>query len=71
MADKAKYIFVTGGVVSALGKGIREFKGSVREIEGELKGPLEDDTRSVPPRRREEEEEGPRRLKVDEEESGG
>ena len=56
---------------SALGKGIREVKGSVREIEGELKGPLEEDTRSVPPRRREEEEEGPRRLKVDEEESGG
>ncbi len=24
---------------SALGKGIREFKGSVREIEGELKAP--------------------------------
>ena len=56
---------------SALGKGIREFKGSVREIEGELKAPLEDKPRSVPPRAKgEDEEEGPRRLTVDEEEPG-
>ena len=33
---------------SALGKGIREFKGSVREIEGELKAPLQD-PKPVPP----------------------
>jgi len=33
---------------SALGKGIREFKSSVREIEGELKAGVED-TRTVPP----------------------
>lgn len=54
---------------SALGKGIREFKGSVREIEGELKAPL-DDARSVPPQKKENgEEEGPRRLTVTDEES--
>jgi sec-independent protein translocase protein TatA len=53
---------------SALGKGIREFKGSVREIEGELKAPLED-KRPVPPKASEEEER-PRRLSVDEEEPG-
>jgi sec-independent protein translocase protein TatA len=53
---------------SALGKGIREFKGSVREIEGELKAPLEE-TRSVPPKAKEkQEEEGPRRLTVTDEE---
>jgi sec-independent protein translocase protein TatA len=52
---------------SALGKGIREFKGSVREIEGELKAPL-DDIKSVPPKPREEREEGPRRLTVTDEE---
>ena len=34
---------------SALGKGIREFKGSVREIEGELKAPL-NEMKSVPPK---------------------
>ena len=33
---------------SSLGKGIREFKGSIREIEGELKLP-EDDTESLRP----------------------
>jgi sec-independent protein translocase protein TatA len=56
---------------SALGKGIREFKGSVREIEGELKAPLED-ARSVPPKKKEDdEEEGPRRLKVTDEEING
>lgn len=32
---------------SALGKGIREFKGSLREIEGEIKG--EDTRKSAPP----------------------
>ena len=53
---------------SALGKGIREFKGSVREIEGELKAPLED-IKSVPPKPKEEEE-GPRRLTVTDEEPG-
>jgi sec-independent protein translocase protein TatA len=52
---------------SALGKGIREFKGSVREIEGELKAPL-NDIKSVPPKPREESEEGPRRLTVTDEE---
>lgn len=31
---------------SALGKGIREFKGSLREIEGEIKG---DESRRTPP----------------------
>jgi len=36
---------------SALGKGIREFKSSVREIEGELKAPV-DDRKAVRPRRR-------------------
>jgi TatA/E family protein of Tat protein translocase len=56
---------------SALGKGIREFKGSVREIEGELKAPL-DDLRSVPPKSKTEpdkdKDEGPRRLTVTDEE---
>jgi sec-independent protein translocase protein TatA len=61
---------------SALGKGIREFKGSVREIETELKAPLED-TRSVPPKTAEKkkdaetEDEGPRRLTVTDEEVNG
>jgi len=48
---------------SALGKGIREFKGSVREIEGEFKAPL-DDLKSVPPKTKSEKDEGPRRLTV-------
>jgi sec-independent protein translocase protein TatA len=53
---------------SALGKGIREFKGSVREIEGELKAPLED-LKSVPPKAKpESEDDGPRRLTVTDEE---
>jgi sec-independent protein translocase protein TatA len=52
---------------SALGKGIREFKGSVREIEGELKAPLED-MKSVPPKPNTEQEEGPRKLTVTDEE---
>jgi sec-independent protein translocase protein TatA len=54
---------------SALGKGIREFKSSVREIEGELKAPL-DDRKSVPPPRKEAEE-GPRRLTASDEERPG
>jgi len=66
---------------SALGKGIREFKSSVREIEGELKAPLEDKKRVGPhsvenregaPRRltasEEKQEEQPRRLSTTEEE---
>jgi len=52
---------------SALGKGIREFKGSVREIEGELKAPL-DEMKSVPPKRKAEDEEGPKRLTANEDE---
>jgi sec-independent protein translocase protein TatA len=52
---------------SALGKGIREFKGSVREIEGELKAPL-DDLKSVPPKAKPESDDGPRRLTVTDEE---
>ena len=52
---------------SALGKGIREFKGSVREIEGEFKAPL-DDLKSVPPKAKSEQDEGPRRLTVTDEE---
>ena len=57
---------------SALGKGIREFKGSVREIETELKAPL-DDKKAVPPppvekQEVEKQEEGPRRLTAIEEE---
>ena len=56
---------------SALGKGIREFKGSVREIEGELKAPLQD-PKPVPPKAGTEQdsEEGPRRLTVTDEETG-
>lgn len=45
---------------SALGKGIREFKGSMREIEHELKVPDDPKHRSVPPAGDEEKE--PRRL---------
>ena len=36
---------------SSLGKGIREFKGSLREIEGELKVPPQADRRPELPRR--------------------
>ena len=54
---------------SALGKGIREFKSSVKEIEGELKAPLED-KKSVPPPPRQDAEEGPRRLTAEEERPG-
>ncbi len=54
---------------SALGKGIREFKGSVREIEGELKAPLEE-LKSVPPKAKDDSDrdQGPRRLTVTDEE---
>ncbi len=45
---------------SALGKGIREFKGSIKEIEHELKVPDEPQHRSTPPPPKEDEE--PRRL---------
>ena len=34
---------------SALGKGIREFKGSIREIEHELKAPDEPRHKTTPP----------------------
>lgn len=53
---------------SSLGKGIREFKGSLREIEGELKVPEDrrDTTRQVQPPRRA--DTAPRR---EEEEVGG
>lgn len=44
---------------SSLGKGIREFKSSVKEIEGELKTPIEERS-SSPPSANEEGE--PRRL---------
>lgn len=46
---------------SALGKGIREFKGSVREIENELKKPTEPVHRTTPPPGDEEDRE-PKRL---------
>lgn len=55
---------------SALGKGIREFKGSIREIEGELKAPV-DDKKGVSPPPVEQQEEGPRRLTATEEERPG
>ena len=53
---------------SALGKGIREFKSSVREIEGELKSGVED-TRTVPPPKTEKESDDgePIRLTPDDE----
>ena len=44
----------------SLGKGIREFKGSVREIEHELKIPDDPKHKSTPPPSKEDEE--PRRL---------
>jgi sec-independent protein translocase protein TatA len=54
---------------SSLGKGIREFKSSVSQIEGELKAPLEDtDKISSPPQK---DESGPRRLTATEEENQG
>lgn len=45
---------------SALGKGIREFKGSVRDIENELRAPPEQSRPRTPPPAQEEGE--PRRL---------
>ncbi len=53
---------------SSLGKGIREFKSSVREIEGELKAGVED-TRTVPPPKTETESDDgePIRLTPDDE----
>ncbi|GMV05437.1 MAG: hypothetical protein AMXMBFR53_17150 [Gemmatimonadota bacterium] len=45
---------------SALGKGIREFKSSVREIEHELKAPDDPKHRTTPPPGEEDRE--PRRL---------
>jgi len=45
---------------SALGKGIREFKSSVREIEHELKVPDDPKHKSTPPPKGDSEE--PRRL---------
>ncbi|NJD19963.1 MAG: twin-arginine translocase TatA/TatE family subunit [Gemmatimonadetes bacterium] len=45
---------------SALGKGIREFKSSVRDIEHEIKKPEDTTPRTVPPQREENRE--PRRL---------
>lgn len=67
---------------SALGKGIREFKSSVKEIEGELKAPLNDRKKvssgsshsEVGPRRlatREEEEETESRRLTTQEADGG
>ena len=44
---------------SALGKGIREFKGSIREIEHEIKAPEEPKHRATPPP---EEDREPKRL---------
>jgi len=52
---------------SALGKGIREFKSSVREIEGEFKAPLEDKKKVAPPAV-ENRDGGPRRLTATDEE---
>lgn len=52
---------------SALGKGIREFKSSVREIEGELKAPL-DDRKKVTPPPGEKRDGEPRRLTATDEE---
>ena len=53
---------------SSLGKGIREFKGSIREIEGELKAPLED-PKPVPPAKDQDGGDGPRRLTTTDEEN--
>ena len=49
---------------SSLGKGIREFKGSLREIESEIKTPLDSNEKKTPSLREEqkETEEAPRRL---------
>jgi sec-independent protein translocase protein TatA len=53
---------------SSLGKGIREFKSSVKEIEGELKAPLEDVNKIS---KSSDEDAGPRRLTATEEETQG
>jgi sec-independent protein translocase protein TatA len=55
---------------SALGKGIREFKSSVREIEGELKAPVDDRKAVRPPKEDERgrDEAAPRRLTSSDEE---
>ena len=53
---------------SSLGKGIREFKGSIKEIEGELKAPLED-KKPVSPVGGEDQDDGPRRLTATDEEN--
>lgn len=45
---------------SALGKGIREFKGSIREIEHEIKAPEDPKHRATPPPAEENRE--PKRL---------
>lgn len=50
---------------SSLGKGIREFKGSIREIEKEVKAVGEESSRDAVPPRSDysgEKDEGPRRL---------
>ncbi len=46
---------------SSLGKGIREFKSSIRDIEHEIKKPDDSNNRTVPPPPSEEDRE-PRRL---------
>lgn len=56
---------------SALGKGIREFKSSVKEIEGELKAPVEETKYVPPPSSRQDDEKGPRRLTATDEERPG
>ena len=53
---------------SSLGKGIREFKSSVREIEGELKAGVEDSPKMPPPAAKTEADDGePIRLTPDDE----
>jgi len=54
---------------SSLGKGIREFKGSLREIESELKLPEERPGASKVTGGERKEDAGPRRLSGNEEES--
>ncbi len=55
---------------SSLGKGIREFKGSIREIEKEVKSAGESDTGSLtPPKDKNPHQEGLRTLKTSDESS--
>ena len=54
---------------SSLGKGIREFKSSVREIEGELKAPLMEDKKKMTPPSPGETDGAPRRLATTDEET--